>query len=101
MRVLETFVACIMGKTEANSFDVELYLRSQDGLITACKRVKTENISRKNAIMYLESLDKQKIDIREKKYVNFIPFYVWLSNICNIVKANIEARQEKFKLDEI
>ena len=98
---METFVACIMGKTESNAYDVELYLRAHEGLLTACKRVKTENISRKNAVLYLDILDRWKMDIWEAKYANFIPFYVWLSNICNIVKANIELRSEWFKLDEI
>lgn len=31
----------------------------------------------------------------------FIPFYVWLSNICTIVKANIEAKAEKMKLEAL
>ena len=75
---METFTACIMGKTESTPYDVELYLRSADGLITACKWVKTETISRKNAVIYLDILDKCKMDIWESKYSMFIPFYVWL-----------------------
>ena len=99
--LMENFVACIMGRADSTAYDVELYLRSHEGLLTACKWVKTENVSRKNAVMYLDILDWWKLEIWEKKYSNFIPFYVWISNICNIVKANIELWTERFKLDEI
>ena len=33
-----------------------------------------------------------------KKYAIFIPFYVWLDNVCKIVKHSITAREVGFEL---
>jgi len=97
---MEVFAACISGKSSATPYDVELYLRTYDGLVTACKRVNTENVLRKNAAIYLDILNKVKMEIKDPFYIDFLPFYLWVQSICIIVNSNIYARQEIIKQDE-
>jgi len=67
----------------------------------ACNWLKTESISRQNARVYMDILHDHNEKIQAKKYSMFIPFYVWLDNICKIVKHSIGAWEEGFALAKV
>lgn len=61
--------------------------------MVACNKVKPINISRGMAAEYLTKLSDLNEDIKNPKYKRFVPFYVWLHQVCNLVKLEVEQKK--------
>lgn len=100
--IMETFVACLQKKSpfKIGPLDVEYYLRKHSSLIVACNKIKPADIDRSLASEFLEVLKKFNKEINSPHYIKFLPFYVWIDTVCQMVVTGVRQREAQLRVDE-
>jgi hypothetical protein len=108
--IMECFVAVLRGKSpkeneygtkQVGPIDVEYYLRKHQSLMVACNKMDPTEIDRTLAKSYMDILMEYNEQIKNPKFTRFVPFYVWIDQICQLVKIGVDMRELKIKMDEV
>lgn len=108
--IVETFVAVLRGKSpkeneygrkQVGPIDVEYYLRKHQSLMIACNKLDPTEVDRTLAKSYMDILMEHNETIKNPMYTRFVPFYVWIDQICQLVKIGVDMRELKIKIAEV
>lgn len=103
VKLLETFVALLRNRKEAQREDVELYLRNFNGLQTALAKVNPREIKGENASEYVKNIEGIRNNFKgeNEEYLKYIPFLVYVNQTCSIVLLSVEEKQIEHRIQEL